>query len=293
MFGIGKPSPVAEYEADGEIEQIYHDIRQTLRVSGVNLNLRTWAGYPTFFSRLWTAIRPSAETRAFEDAGDLIRAEASRAAETLGKPDALMLVRLSDSQAYQIRAALALYHYINPKLLVLTSAVKLVLEGEEMGRGGAGDGRLERIARGVPARMYPMEMVEEEPEDEPTRDIFKDIKATLDLPNINSDYRTLALWPSYLSAAWSQLKTKIERNEYRDASTGLRDTARALARELPYPVTLDRRAIEAAGEDVEELMKITMSFERLLPPLIVNIALLQSDWLLPDELAASPFPAES
>ena len=40
-----------------------------------------------------------------------------------------------------------------------------------------------------------MDMVAEEPEDETVREVFRDIKTTLDLPNINSDYRTLALWP--------------------------------------------------------------------------------------------------
>ncbi|MBD0305381.1 MAG: hypothetical protein ICV76_02370 [Nitrospiraceae bacterium] len=38
-----------------------------------------------------------------------------------------------------------------------------------------------------------MDMVAEEPEDETVREVFQDIKTTLDLPNINSDYRTLAL----------------------------------------------------------------------------------------------------
>ena len=30
-----KPTAVAEYEAEGTIEQVYHEIRQSLRVSGV------------------------------------------------------------------------------------------------------------------------------------------------------------------------------------------------------------------------------------------------------------------
>jgi hypothetical protein len=84
-----------------------------------------------------------------------------------------------------------------------------------------------------------MDMVAEEPEDETVREVFQDIKTTLDLPNINSDYRTLALWPAYLTAAWTQLKRKIEHNEYRDASVRLRDLSHSLARPLPYPVTLD------------------------------------------------------
>jgi|GEM_PF-6708524 len=69
MFGMGKPRPVDEYEARGETERVYHAIRQTLRVTGVNLNFRTWAFFERFFPVMWDAIRPNAETRAFEEAG--------------------------------------------------------------------------------------------------------------------------------------------------------------------------------------------------------------------------------
>ena len=50
MFGFGKPKPVKEIEATGEIERVYHEIKQSMRVSGINLNFRTWAGFDKFFS---------------------------------------------------------------------------------------------------------------------------------------------------------------------------------------------------------------------------------------------------
>ncbi len=37
--------PVTVHEAEDEIERVYHEIRQVLRVTGVNLNLRTWATF--------------------------------------------------------------------------------------------------------------------------------------------------------------------------------------------------------------------------------------------------------
>ena len=36
MLGLGKKKPVAEHEAEGEIERVYHEIRQVLSVTGVN-----------------------------------------------------------------------------------------------------------------------------------------------------------------------------------------------------------------------------------------------------------------
>ncbi len=58
MLGFGKQKQVTEYEAAGEIERVYHEIRQSLRVTGINLNFRTWAGYEKFFRRCGTRCDP-------------------------------------------------------------------------------------------------------------------------------------------------------------------------------------------------------------------------------------------
>ena len=233
MLGFGKNKPVAEHEAEGEIERVYHEIRQVLRVTGVNLNLRTWATFEKFLPAVWDALRPNLETRVFESAADRIRGEAVSAAASLSRLDAIAAVSLGESQRFQIQRALDLYHYINPKLLVLTSAVRLALDGEKIGRTAAGEP--ERIERGEPTKMFPMEMVAEEPEEKDIRELFDDIKTTLALPTINSDYRTLALWPKYLAAAWQRLRPLIEQSTYKHAADTLRQTARSLARELPLP----------------------------------------------------------
>lgn len=291
MLGFGKPKQVTEYEAEGEIERVFHEIKQTLRVTGINLNFRTWAGYEKFFPAMWDAVRPNAGTRAFEAAADRVRAEAVRAARQLGLLDIQMRAALGESQAYRLRAALDLYHYINPKLLVFTSAVKLALDGEQPERVGKASADVELIERGVPARMYPMEMVSTEPEEERIRKLFEDIKQTLSLSSINSDYRTLALWPDYLADGWEKLKPIVQSDEYRQASDNLRETARSLAQRLLLPVPLSRERAEELGEDADEISKTTEKFERLLPSLIINIALFSLDWKTPETLAQSPFPA--
>ncbi|MDQ3687440.1 MAG: halocarboxylic acid dehydrogenase DehI family protein [Acidobacteriota bacterium] len=288
MFGLGKPKPVKEIEAEGETERVYHEIKQVMRVTGVNLNFRAWAGYEKLFPVMWDAVRPNAETRRFEDAADRLRAEAARAAEKFGKLNAATSLRLGESQSYQIRRALDLYHYINPKLLLLTATVSLALDG---GRTGGETGSVELIERGAPARMYPMEMVAEEPEDARLRELFDDIKKTLSLSSINSDYRTLALWPDYLASGWQRLKPITGSEEYKQASEQLRLTARELARGLPYRVPLSRGRVEELGEDANEIIETTGKFERILPSLIINVALFALDGRTPDTLVQSPFPA--
>ena len=37
MFGLGRLKPIAEHEATGEIERVYHEIRQTMRANSLCL----------------------------------------------------------------------------------------------------------------------------------------------------------------------------------------------------------------------------------------------------------------
>ncbi len=262
-----------------------------MRVSGVNLIFRTWASFEKFFPAMWDPMRPNVETLAFEDSADEVRNAAAQQAVEWPSFDAKEAAQLGESQCYQVQAALALYHYINPKLLVFTSAVTMALEGEEVGVSNGDDPQ--KIEQGVPARMYPMEMEAEEPEDKRLRDLFDDIKQTLDLNSINSDYRTLALWPSYLEAAWQGLKPVTQQDDFRAASESLRDRSRQLAKALPHKVQLSLQQVEELGEDADKVLQASQRFEQLLPSLILNIALLSREWQTPDALQRSPFPART
>lgn len=53
MFGFTQPSQVAKHEAEGEIEEVYHQIGKTLRVTGVNLVFRKWAGQKGLLPVIW------------------------------------------------------------------------------------------------------------------------------------------------------------------------------------------------------------------------------------------------
>ena len=198
---------------------------------------------------------------------------------------------LGESQRFQIQRALKLYHYINPKLLLLTSALKISLHGENIGRPDANLATTPLIARGIPRTMYPMEFASDPPEDERVQAVYDDVKRTLSLPAVFGEYRTLALWPEYLSAAWQRLKPLQRLSAYREASEELRQLSVHLARELPFPVRLTLRRIEAAGEAPEQILRIVERFETLLPSLILNNCFMLLDWLSEPELKESPYPA--
>ena len=284
-----RPKQITERQADGELENIYHDIKQTLRVSGVNLLFRVWAGYKNFLPEVWRAFRPNAETRVFEDMAAGVRVRGAELAWALGPLRAAEAAPLGQSQAYQLDAALDLYRYINPKLLLIVSAVAMALEGEILGRG-AEHTPIERIERGIPARMCPMEMVSEKPDDKPLRELFENIKQTLSLKSLNSDYRTLALWPMYLFVLWGKLAPVVRRPEYSAACASLREFSRNHVRGLPLSFQLQK--FRESG-DHDELLESAHDFERLLPGLILNMTLTCLDRHPLERCLASPFPAAS
>lgn len=282
---------VTEQRADPATERLFHEIRQTLRVTGISLDFRAYAAHGSFFPAMWEAMRPNAETRAFEEAGDRLREEAVHAAAGMDRLSVLGLARLGESQAFQAEAALLLYHYINPKLLVFTSALAGALEGAPP-RGPRGSAEL--LEKGEPARMPPMEMVEEAGAEDPAvRRTLRDIKRTLALEEIHSDYRTLALWPRYLSSAWLRLKPVVGTQGYRMTCQRLTELARELAARLPHSVGLSAQALARQGADPDAVLRQTREFERTLPPLILNVALLALDWQAPELARRSPYPARA
>ncbi len=288
---MARPKPLSERSATGEIERVYHEIKQTLRVSGVPLNFRTLAGYDNILPLFWDELHPNLETLEFEASSDRIRARGAQSAALLTPVRTHPHVMLGESQRFQIQRALKLYHYVNPKLLLLTSALRISLHGETIGRSDANTSNTPLIARGVPAAMYPMEYAADPPDDERLGVVFEDIKRTLSLPALHSEYRTLALWPEYLLSAWQRVKPLIRLAAYREESERLRQLSVHLARELPFPVKLSLRSIQEAGEDPEQILRTVERFESLLPSLILNNCFLQLDWLDEKQLQESPYPA--
>src|SRR4051794_22290096 len=130
---MARPKPISERSATGAIERVYHEIKQTLRVSGVPFNFRTLAGFGNILPLFWDELHFNLQTREFEAGADRLRARAAQSAAALLPPRGQSRIMLGESQRFQIQRALKLYHYMNPKLLLFTSALKISLHGESIG----------------------------------------------------------------------------------------------------------------------------------------------------------------
>lgn len=286
---MARPRQVSEREASGDVERVLHEMRQTLRVTGLDVTVRTWAGFERFLVAMWEAMGPNTETRAFESAGDALRARAVDAVDRWERLGAWDAVPLGESQRHHLRGALELYHYLNPKMLVFTSAVQLALQDEAVGALQP-LGSAERIERGAPERMMAMEWVSERPDDARLRKLFTDILESVGPPSLPGEFRALALWPRYLEVAWERLKPRLRSEEWARASDTLLAMSRHLARGLPYEVALSAERLVVLNEDAEVIQRVTAQCEWRLPMLVLAMAALVSD--VGDLERRLPFPAE-
>ncbi|MCP3166140.1 halocarboxylic acid dehydrogenase DehI family protein [Myxococcus qinghaiensis] len=286
---MARVKQVSEHGAEGGVERVYHELRRTMRVTGVDVSLRTWAAYPRFFVAMWEAMEPNVETRAFEEAALGLWQEVLDSTvqwEVLGAWNA---VTLGPSQRFHARGALELYETMQPRVLLMVSAVRMALEGQVVGQSGA-LGTLERLERGVPSRMAAMEWVAEKPADAALRSLFADIVKTVGPPGVPGEYRAMACWPSYLETAWRRLKPRMKDEDFQEEADRLLESARRRARALPYPVALSRERVAALGEDADAVLKVTQALERRSPALLLNLSRMVQD--VPDMLR-QPMPGAS
>jgi hypothetical protein len=292
MLALKKRStfkPILEFEADEATEQIFDDVKRILRVTGINLPISLLARHRELFERVWRAIRPNAETLAFEDAADRVRSAAVQAADAFPRLGVRGNVRLGDSQAFHLQGSLDLYHYVDPKLLLVTSAIRVAFDGGSDGRRGEVDPRVDLIEPGVPAKMLALETVPDDHPDPRIQAVFKDIRSTLGLGWVPCEYRTLALWPNYLQTAWDRMKPVAIGSEVQRAGDQLVELARERARMLPYPILLPRP--NGRGDDqVREMISLAGALERALAAQTLSTAMFALEWRPPEVLSRSPFP---
>lgn len=286
-----RPRPVSERKASGRIAQAYHEIRQSLRVTGVDSRLRLWASHGEFFPMLWEAVRPNVETKAFEDASDRLRSEAVRAADRAGRAAARQHAGLGESQDFHVRGILKLFHYAEAKHLLLFSMIAQALDGDPATLVESGADGAAMIERGEPEEMLGMESIVEAPA--PLAKLFESVQSLLDDPVVPSLVSCLALWPAYLETAWDRLKPLMEANGYCEDTVSLLKLSRTLALQLPHRVDLQKARLRGIGEDVDALMVTAEKFERTASCMAVNAAILALDWSSPQDLSASPFPAKT
>ena len=268
--------PVPEYAATGPLADVYARTREGLGVPWMGVVAMAFAHYPQFYGRLWAALEPVARTEDFRKACATIRSVAEEQAARLG-PHSLLpqLVSLgySPREIDEIRACNEVFSAGNMPYLLMATLARRLLEGHDWhGTGSMTPARTRPIPAPKPVLIEPHHA------DPTTRALYADIRDTLGLPFVNTDYRAFARWPSYFAPAWQDLKNAVQTSAYDAHVTRVHDRAIALAAGLPNATDLTSPRVRAAAEldaPPDEVVNVVRLFQWLLPGLAVNVAFLR------------------
>ena len=267
--------PVPEHLTDARLQEVYEDTKSALQVPWMGVVTMAFAHYPTFYAALWGGLRDLAGSREFVEACRALRACAEDGARQLSPSP--LLASLSElnyakREIDEIRHMIEVFSHGNMPYLTLATAARLLLEGHELG----GETAVSPLhGRHGPSMECHLSLIEAHHADAPTRVLYDDIKTTLGLPFVNTDYRALARWPTYFSLAWNDLRGKVATPAYEPVVQSVHDFAVDKMRRLPNPAGLTAEALQkAAARDasLEEVTSVVRLFQWLLPGLATNVA---------------------
>jgi len=281
---------VDETQADRLTIEIYELVTRKMRVGRVPVLFKALAAEKAL-TPCWNAIRPAIRVRAFEEAADDLRARAARLAVDLGCPlieTQLEWAGYDLDEIDEIRGQVDVFHYLDAKLLMAVSVLGEALAG---GVGGVSRGARaeQRIPRGVPQDMSPIELVPEE-QNGILGKVFRNVRAHLALGLIPDDFRALGRWPKYLDLAWSDARKRDDDDAARAAVKDLGTQAEDAARQLPVRVEVKDEALRAAGADPARVRALVQRFRRALPDLVLDLALFKVQLDGAESARESPFP---
>lgn len=274
--------PLPEYLAEGRTKARYEDMKQVFQVPWMGVVTMALAHYPTLFDTFWEGLRELSASVPFVEASRGLRSRVEEEVAGLAPPPIAGRLReagYGPREIDDIRAMVEVFSHGNHAYLPLIALVALLLEGEEP-RGG-GDAP-PFVGRHGPAGDSPFVLMEYHHADAPTRAVYDDIRATLGLPFVNTDYRAFARWPSWFAMAWRDLRPHPGSDPHEAICRAVHDRAFAAALALPNPAGL--RAvdlIQAAETDagIDELRQVARLFYWLIPGLVTNVAFIRHQLL--------------
>jgi hypothetical protein len=157
-------------------------------------------------------------------------------------------------------AVLDVFHWYQPQLLLLLSALA---EGWEAARLG-GQGRPDPREDSARERMHLETVVDFA---SPVAGPLPEIAAALQLDTPPDLYRAVAVWPGYLGVAWEELQHLVAYPLFRQRGRALYFYARSSTRFLAEPVEVSREALLARGATASDLDRARAVLDGALPQL--------------------------
>ncbi|MEM8595718.1 MAG: hypothetical protein AAGF76_04545 [Pseudomonadota bacterium] len=282
--------PLPERLARGRRQAFYEDTKAVLQVPWMGVVTMAFAHYPRFYETLWTGLRPLAASAPFVAACGQLRARTEDCAAALEPAPigAALSERGYDAgEIAEIRALIEVFSHGNMPYLLIATQARLLLAGRALSPEMAAPAF---AGRHGPEPGRALTLIEPHHADESLAALYADIRTTLGLPFVNTDYRALARWPSYLALAWADLRTRIGTEPYEAAVGAVHQEAMRLASTLPNPGGLSAETLRAAAEADGSAVAISETvalFQWLLPGLVTNVAFLRAQITAPATSASA------
>lgn len=272
---LPKINPVPEALVTGERRAFYSETKALFRVPWMGVVTMSFSHYPNFYKALLAGLQDVAQTQEFSTAQEELCAITDAAGACLGPKSLIADLKgmgYSEAELEDIRAVAEIFRTGNMPYILIATIARLLLEGGAITGKPPKSGSTQRQGE---TDLAPLTLMEIHHADQPLLDVYNDIKATLGLPLVNTDYRGLGRWPSYFGKAWSSLQPHIGSEKYEPLVTDVHDAAERLVRALPASAALDGTTLRAAAEmdaPLEEVLAVVCLFQWLLPGLAVNVA---------------------
>lgn len=277
-----------EYRAEGELKEAYEDMKTVLQVPWMGVVTMAYAHFPHFFATLWQGLKPLCASHAFVASARTLRADIETAVTQLDPPPLAERLRArgySEHELDDIRAVPEMLSHGNYLYTLITTAARYLLEGGEL---GVMTNVEPFTGRHAPPPRVPLVLMEEHHVDAGTRAVFAEIKSTLRLPIVNTDYRALARWPSYFALAWGDLQPRVGGEAHEAVCALYHRRAQELVAGLPNPAGLTGEALrEAAARDDavapadNRVLPVVQLFQHLHAGLMTNVAFFRHQLLPP------------
>ena len=263
-----------EYRAEGSLKADYEDMKRVLQVPWMGVVTMAHAHFPHFFATFWSGMRELCGSVEFVTAAQHLRDDIEAAIADLSPPSItarLEALGYSAQELDDIRAVSEMLSHGNYLYTLLTTAARLLLEGGSLGTGTT---VTPFTGRHAPPHRVPLVLMEAHHVDAPTRVVYEDIKRTLGLPFVNTDYRALARWPSYFELAWADLRPHVGGAAHEAVCALYHSRAVALIESLPNPGGLSASALRAAAsqDGSADLLPVVQLFQHLHAGLMTNVA---------------------
>lgn len=267
--------PIPEYLAEEALKVRYEAMKAAFQVPWMGVVTMAYARYRNFYDALWDGIMPLCGSRAFVEAFQDLRRFTEAGVTILEPPPIgarLAAIGYAPRELADIRGVVETFSHGNFPYLLVATLTRYLLEEGEMRSGRSVESFTGRHA---PAVTAPLVLMEPHHADAPTRAVYEDVKATLRLPFVNTDYRAFARWPSYFATAWGDLRLVAGTQPHEKLAQAIHDRTVEAARTLPNPGGLTAQVLRAAAErdaPLEEVLAMARLFQWLLPGLVINVA---------------------